>query len=145
MQMFMNCLLSIPLKISNGTPFNLLIFNLKHRLFAHRQYNAPDSIQSRNLEQITAEKNIRTEQEELRGSAKKLRKIQTFDEKSLSQQGSMEVDQDVVSMHSEPGVKFMPKPPPKSERFTSPIGRKHSRGPKTSHAIPAEVKSIDSS
>lgn len=95
------------------------------------------------MEQITTEKNARSEQEELRGSAKKLRKIQTFDEKSMSQQrGSMEVDVDAVSAHSEPGMKFVPKPPPKSERFTSPIGRKHSRGPKANLANPSEVKSM---
>ncbi len=82
---------------------------------------------------------MRTDSED-KPSAKKLRKIQNFDDKSASQR-SMEMDVDVASVHSEHGMKFVPKPPPpKTERFTSPVGRKHASGHKTL-AVPSEVKS----
>lgn len=114
----------------------LILF--KHRLFAHRQYNAPDSIQHRNREHIASESLVRKDTEELnRSSTKKLKKIQTFKSLDSNSSPQMDVDDEASQMQRELSyqqTRFLPRPPPPRDVLASPVARNHSRSSKHSVA-----------
>lgn len=103
-----------------------------HRLFSHRQYNAPESIHVRNKDLLTNH----GEAEDLNlSNVKKLKKVQSFENKSHSSASSrhmMEIDENESLDNQAAGIKFLPKPPPAKERFTSPVGRRSGRVSKLS-------------
>jgi len=118
-------------------------FYFQHRLFSHRQYNAPESIQMRNREHMDRQASIRKDTEDLnRPGTKKLKKMQTFksfESNADTSEGYHMETREGRQQEQTQGVKFLPRPPPQ-ERFTSPIGaRRLSKSSKHS-ATSSDIK-----
>lgn len=116
-------------------------------MFAHQQYNMPQSIQARNKEIIDEKHKQREKELEEKNKFKRFKptvrtttttngeevKSEYADESTMEINEYYEVDEGgKVRGEKKEDLKFTPRPPPPKEYLPTPIGRNHTRGPKIS-------------